>query len=74
MALQKQLQREIACCGFFFLNNHIALWHERNSHNVKCLLNELFISLVIIGKKTTCTVGLMKNNGEAHLFLQELLE
>ena len=24
--------------------------------------------------KNTCNVGLMKNNGEAHLFLQELLE
>ena len=35
------------CVLWLFLNNHNALWHERNSHNAKCLLNELFISLVI---------------------------
>ena len=28
-------------------NEHKALWHERNSHNAKCLLNEMFIYLVI---------------------------
>jgi len=32
---------------WLFLNNHNALWHERNSDNAKFLLNELFISLVI---------------------------
>ena len=30
-----------------------------------------FSNLLIIN---TCNIGLMKNNGEAHLFLQELLE
>jgi len=45
VALEKQPQCEIACFGCF-LNNHNALWHEINSHNSKCLLNELFMSLV----------------------------
>ena len=35
------------CVLWLFLNNHNAFWHERNSHNAKCLWNELFISLVI---------------------------
>jgi len=34
VALEKQPQREIGCCGCF-LNNYNALWHERNSHNAK---------------------------------------
>ena len=32
---------------WLFLNNRSALWHVRNSQNAKCLLNELFMRLVI---------------------------
>ena len=35
------------CVLWLFLNNHNALWHERNCHKAKCLLNELFILFVI---------------------------
>jgi len=31
------------CVLWLFVNNHNS-WHERESHNAKCLLNELFIS------------------------------
>ena len=27
---------------WLFLNNHNTLWHEKNSHNSKCLLNEVY--------------------------------
>ena len=32
---------------WLFVNYHNTLWHERKSHDAKCLLNELFISSVI---------------------------
>jgi len=35
------------CVLWLFVNNHNTLWDERKSHNAKCLLNEMFISLVI---------------------------
>jgi len=61
------------CVLWPFVNNHNALWHERKSHNAKSFKWTVykFSNLLI---KNTCNVGLMKNNGEALFFLQELLE
>jgi len=57
------------CVLWLFSNNHNSLWHETNSHNAKCILGEMFISLVTYWLKTnTCNVGLMKNNGKSRLF------
>ena len=61
MALEKQPQDEISCCGYFKYPQHgDSKWTAYN-----------FSNLLI---RNTRNVGLIKNNGKAHLFLQELLE
>jgi hypothetical protein len=41
-------------------------------HEMSCKLSVYTFSNLLMRK--TCNVGLIENNGEAHLFLQELLE
>jgi len=55
-------------------NDHDALWHERKGpqREMSFKLTVYKFSNLLINN--TPNVDLMKNNGEAHFFLQELLE
>ena len=59
MAVFKQQQRVVA-------------WEKQPQREMSFKWTVYKFSNLLI--KNTCKVGLMKNSGEAHLFLQELLE
>jgi len=50
----------------------IVAWEKQPQREISFIWTVCKFSNLLI--KNTCDVGLMKNNGEAHLFLQELLE
>jgi hypothetical protein len=69
--LQKNSHNTKFCVVAVFKEPQCIVALEKQQHEMSCKWIVYKLSNLLI--KNTCNVGLIKNNGRAHLFLQELL-